>query len=126
MRGLALTVGEVSQAFADSGQPAAASHPESANPDDPFISLYVAPVSVPTIGRSLLGDAAYGRLAKALKPGQAALMVAGDGAYSFKGSAYVRGGIFDRIELIQDGQGTRFRDRNHTRLIGIAAEVPRT
>ncbi len=121
VRGLALTVGEVSQAFADSGQPAAASHPESANPDDPFISLYVAPVSVPTIGRSLLGDAAYGRLAKALKPGQAALMVAGDGAYSFKGSAYVRGGIFDRIELIQDGQGVRFRDRNHTRLTGIAA-----
>ena len=48
-------------------------------------------------------------------------MVAGDGAYSFKGSGYVRGGIFDRIELLQDGQGIRFRDRNHTRLGDLAA-----
>ena len=78
--------------------------------------------SVPAIGRSLLGEAGYERLAARLKPGQGALLIAGDGAYSFKGSAYVRGGIFDRVELIQDGQGTRFRDRNHTRLNGIAAE----
>ena len=57
-----------------------------------------------------------------LKPGQQAIVVAGDGAYSFKGSGYVRGGIFDRIELLQDGQGIRFRDRNHTRLGDLAAE----
>ncbi|MER2510341.1 MAG: 4Fe-4S binding protein [Amaricoccus sp.] len=121
VRSLRLTIGEVSRAFADAGQPAAASHPETPSPDDRFIEFYVAPVSVPTIGRSLLGDTAYARLAEKLKPGQAAFLVAGDGAYSFKGSAYVRGGIFDRIELIQDGQGTRFRDRNHTRLNDIAA-----
>ncbi|MFQ8433603.1 4Fe-4S binding protein [Amaricoccus sp. W119] len=121
VRSLVLSVGEVSQAFADAGQPAAAGRAESADPEDAFISLHVAPVSVPTIGRSLLGDTAYERLAAKLEPGQAALMIAGDGAYSFKGSAYVRGGIFDRVELIQDGQGIRFRDRNHTRLNGIAA-----
>ena len=121
VRSLRLGVGAVSQAFTDAGQPAAASHPESASPEDAFIELYLAPVSVPTIGRSLLGDAGYDRLAAKLAPGQAALLIAGNGAYSFKGSAYVRGGIFDRIELIQDGQGTRFRDRNHTRLNAIAA-----
>lgn len=121
VRSLRLSVGEVSQAFTDAGQPAAASHPESPVPEDSFISLYVAPVSVPSIGRSLLGETGYERLVQKLAPGQAALLVAGEGAYSFKGSAYVRGGIFDRIELIQEGQGTRFRDRNHTRLNGIAA-----
>ena len=105
VRSLQLTVGEVSQAFQDAGQPAAAGHPESANPEDRFIEFYVAPVSVPAIGRSLLGDTAYDRLAAKLAPGQAALLIAGDGAYSFKGSAYVRGGIFDRVELLQDGQG---------------------
>jgi NosR/NirI family nitrous oxide reductase transcriptional regulator len=84
--------------------------------------LYVADVAVPTIGRSLLGDEGYNRLAGRLKPGQQALVVAGSGRYSFKGAAYVRGGIFDRIELIQETNSVRFRDRDHTRLGSLAAE----
>jgi NosR/NirI family nitrous oxide reductase transcriptional regulator len=122
VRSLRLTVGEVTKAFSDAGQNQAAERPETGNPEDRFIDLYVAPVSVPAIGRSLLGDVVYDRLQKKLKPGQQAIVVAGDGAYSFKGSGYVRGGIFDRIELMQDGQGVRFRDRNHTRLGDLAAE----
>lgn len=126
VRSLRLSVGEVSKAFADAKHPDAASAPETPNPDDRFIDLYVAPVSVPAIGKTLLGEAGYARLASRLKPGQSAIMVAGDGAYSFKGSGYVRGGIFDRIELIQNGQGLRFRDRYHTRLSAIAAsDAPR-
>jgi NosR/NirI family nitrous oxide reductase transcriptional regulator len=122
VRRLSLTVGEVSEAFATAGNQEAANNPETGEPTDPFIDLYLAPVSVPTIGRSLLGDAAYEQLKTRLKPGQQAIVVAGEGAYSFKGSGYVRGGIFDRIELLQDGQSTRFRDRNHTRLGDLAAE----
>ena len=122
VRSLVLSVGEVSKAFEDAGQPLAAARPETANPEDDFINLYLAPVSVPAIGRSLLGDVAYERLAAKLEPGQSAVLVAGDGAYSFKGSGYVRGGIFDRIELLQDGQGLRFHDRDHTRIPALAAE----
>ncbi|SFA55127.1 NosR/NirI family transcriptional regulator, nitrous oxide reductase regulator [Paracoccus halophilus] len=122
VRSLVMTVGEVSQAFDEAGQPLAAQKPESRNPEDNFISLYLAPVSVPAIGRSLLGDVLYERMAGDLATGQAAVLVAGDGAYSFKGSGYVRGGIFDRIELIQDGQGLRFHDRDHTRIAALAAE----
>jgi len=98
----------VTKAFADAGHPEAASRPETGNPDDRFIDLYVAPVSVPTIGRSLLGEVVYERLQRSLEPGQQAIMVAGDGAYSFKGSAYVRGGIFDRIELCRMGRWGAF------------------
>ncbi len=122
IRGLGLSVGEVSEAFARAGEDKAAQHPETRSPEDRFISLYTAPASVPEIGLSLLGKEGYERFRAKLRPGQQAILVAGDGAYSFKGSGYVRGGIFDRIELMQDGQGVRFRDRGHTRLADIAAE----
>lgn len=121
VRVLNLSIGEVSEAFARAGEATAAARPEG-EPGETFIELYVAEVSVPEIGMSLLGPAGYERLRSRLSPGRQAILVAGDGAYSFKGSGYVRGGIFDRIELIQDGQGVRFRDRDHTRLTDIAAE----
>ena len=104
VRRLHLTIGEMNEAFGKSGNQAAAGNPEPGDRTDTFIDLYVALVSVPTIGRSLLGDEGYEQLKARLKPGQQAIVVAGDGAYSFKGSGYVRGGIFDRIELLQDGR----------------------
>ncbi len=122
IRRLILTVADVNKAFEKSGNPGAVAHPEEGEPDDTFIDLYVADVAVPTIGRSLLGADGYDRLAGRLKPGQQALIVAGSGRYSFKGAAYVRGGIFDRIELIQDTNSIRFRDRDHTRLGNLEAE----
>lgn len=121
VRRLHLTIGEVNEAFARSGNAAAAANPEPGDPDETFIDLYVAPVTIPTIGRSLLGDQGYEQLRQRLAQGQQAIVVAGTGLYSFKGSGYVRGGIFDRIELLQDGRSTRFHDRNHTRLGDLQA-----
>jgi NosR/NirI family nitrous oxide reductase transcriptional regulator len=121
VRRLHLSVAEINQAFEKTGNQEAIAHPEEGNPDDPVVDLYVGLASVPAIGRSLLGDAGYEQLKQRLQPGQQAIVVAGEGRYSFKGSGYVRGGIFDRIEIIQ-GDGTiRFRDRNHARLGEIAA-----
>ena len=57
---------------------------------------------------------ATGRCSTGSSRAQHAIVVAGEGRYSFKGSGYVRGGIFDRIELIQDVEPLRFRDRDHT------------
>lgn len=122
VRRLFLSIADVNQAFERSGNAAAAAHPEMGEPGDTFIDLYVADVAVPTIGRSLLGDDGYQRLATRLKPGQQALVVAGSGRYSFKGAAYVRGGIFDRIELVQETNSVRFRDRDHTRLGSLSAD----
>lgn len=122
VRRLFLSIADVNKAFENSGNAAAAARPEQGDPDDTFIDLYVADVAIPTIGRSLLGDDGYSRLAGRLKPGQQALVVAGSGRYSFKGAAYVRGGIFDRVELIQETNSIRFRDRDHIRLGSLAAE----
>ncbi|HSN31886.1 MAG TPA: FMN-binding protein, partial [Ideonella sp.] len=116
VRHLHLSIGQVNKAFVDSGNKIAAERPEPGAADADFIDLYVALVSQPAIGRSLLGEAEYATVAKALAPGQAAILVAGDGIYSFKGSGYVRGGIFDRIELIQGAETVRFRDRFHRRV----------
>ncbi len=116
VRHLHLSVGQVNKAFVDSGDKVAAGRPEPGPADAGFIDLYVALVSQPAIGRSLLGDEEYATVAKALAPGQPAILVAGDGSYSFKGSGYVRGGIFDRIELIQGAETIRFRDRLHRRV----------
>ncbi len=122
VRRLRLSPEDVDLAFRQSGRQDAARHGQEAAQDDTFIDLYVALVSVPGIGRSLLGDTEWQRLKERLKPGQQAILVAGEGAYSFKGSGYVRGGIFDRIEIIQDESSFRFRDRNHQRLADIAAQ----
>ena len=121
VRRLLVSVSDVNKAFEKTGNAAAVANPEEGDPGI-FIDLYVADVAVPTIGRSLLGDEGYNRLAGRLKPGQQALVVAGSGRYSFKGAAYVRGGIFDRIELVQETNSVRFRDRDHTRLGDLAAE----
>lgn len=121
VRSFHLKVGEVNEAFAKSKHPEGAEHAESANPEDEFIEMFYAPVSVPSIGRSLLGDTVYEQMTKQLQPGQQAILVAGKGLYSFKGSGYVRGGIFDRLKLKQDGNGFHFRDRNHRRIGDILA-----
>jgi NosR/NirI family transcriptional regulator, nitrous oxide reductase regulator len=119
---LLLTIGDVNAAFEELGDPEAAARPESGEPDETFIDLYVGLATIPTIGRSLLGDAGYEQMMDRLEPGEHAVVVMGQGDYSFKGSGYVRGGVFDRIELIQDVDLLRFRDRDHTRLADVAAE----
>ena len=90
--------------------------------DEIFIELYAAVVSIPSIGRSLLGENEYRNLRKKLKPGEQAILLAGDGRFSFKGSGYVRGGIFDRFQIIQGDTSIRFHDNYHKRLRRLATE----
>ncbi|WP_372886270.1 4Fe-4S binding protein [Shimia sp.] len=121
-RRMTLDVGQVNQAFAETGDARAIARPEPGEPGDTFIDMHMALVSVPTIGRSLLGDAEYDNLVKWLEPGEHAILVLGRGAYSFKGSGYVRGGIFDRIQLIQGDNSVRFFDKEQRRLGALATE----
>jgi len=90
--------------------------------DDTFIELYTADLNPPTIGRALLGDIQYRVLMQDLKPGEQAIAVLGRGLYSYKGSGYVRGGIFDRVQLRQFGNVISFRDMDHQRLSDVFAK----
>ena len=121
LRRLSLDVGQVNEAFAALGDPRATAKPETTAPDTVFTEMQVAPVSVPAIGAALLSPDDQTNLKAWLKDGDQALMIVGKGVYSFKGSGYVRGGIFDRIVLVQDDISVRFHDRDHKRLVSIAA-----
>ena len=116
VRQLRLDVGQVNGAFEAAGDAKAISKPEKGPPEETFIEMTAALVSIPEIGRSLLGEAEYANLQDWLAEGEEAVLVTGRGQYSFKGSGYVRGGIFDRIQLIQGDIAVRFFDRNHRRL----------
>ena len=121
VRRLTLDIGQVNAAFEATGNQRAINRPESGEPDDTFIDLHMALVSVPSIGKSLLGEAEYQNLVNWLDEGEQAILVLGRGAYSFKGSGYVRGGIFDRIQLIQGDNSVRFFDKQQRRLGKVAA-----
>ncbi len=125
VRSLRLDTGQVNQAFVDSGDARAIERPEKGDPDAAFIDMHVALISAPEIGRTLLGDDEYKNLTEWLGKGEEAILVLGRGKYSFKGSGYVRGGIFDRIQLIQGDASVRFFDKQHRRLGRLAsADAP--
>ena len=115
LRRLSLDVGQVNAAFDALGDPRATAKPETAAADSLFTEMQVALVSVPAIGKALLSANDQTNLASWLKPGDQALMIVGKGMFSFKGSGYVRGGIFDRIVLVQDDLSVRFHDHDHKR-----------
>ncbi|MEP4770516.1 MAG: 4Fe-4S binding protein [Roseibium sp.] len=121
VRRLSLDIAQVNQAFVDQGDPRAIKRPEPGPDTDTFIDLYLALADVPSIGLSLLGEAEYSNLKDRLKEGEHALLVMGRGRYSFKGSGYVRGGIFDRIQLIQHDVSVRFFDKQQVRVGEILA-----
>ncbi|MEH6387356.1 transcriptional regulator NosR [Pseudomonas profundi] len=124
VRRLHLTHGEIDEAFRGTE----AEGIDEAAPDQAdatFIDMYAAHLNPPTVGRNLLGDNQYRFLMEDLEPGEHAIAVMGRGDYSYKGSGYVRGGIFDRVQLRQFGEMISFRDMDHERLSDVfAAGMP--
>lgn len=121
IRHLHLTRGEVDDAFKGT----AAANVDIATADeknDTFIDLYYTYLDAPTIGQNLLGKEQFQWLLKKLKPGEQAIAIMGGGIYSFKGSGYVRGGIFDRVKITQGITGINFRDLDYYRLSDIYAK----
>lgn len=115
IRRLHLTHGQVDEAFV--GTPAEdylRGSPEPA--DKTFINLFYTYLNAPMAGRNMLGESRYSALMESLEPGEHAVALMANGDYSFKGSGYVRGGIFDRIEVSQDGRTITFHDLDHQRI----------
>lgn len=83
-----------------------------AHPKDTFLDLYMAYVSVPSIGRNLLSEAAWKKLQNRLEPGDQAILIMSKGRYSIIAEDFVRGGTSDRIILKQDNLPIEMRDLN--------------
>ncbi|MBW2716218.1 MAG: 4Fe-4S binding protein, partial [Deltaproteobacteria bacterium] len=89
---------------------------------EPWLDLYFADLTQPSIGRNLLGDRSYDWLMGIVKPDESALMIAGQGSWSFKGSGFVRGGIYDRFHVEQGLSSFAFKDLDYENLYSIDAE----
>ena len=87
-----------------------------------FIDLYYAYLNQPSIGKNLLGEDQYNWLMSEIKPGDHAIALMANGMYSFRGNGFVRGGIFDRIQLHQQGKIITFRDKDYFRLSDVYAK----
>ncbi|MDO5103709.1 MAG: 4Fe-4S binding protein [Lautropia sp.] len=90
---------------------------------DPFIELWFGSLNSPIVGPAILGQSSWKHLMSQLKEGENAIFVIRTaGRESFKGSGFVRGGIYDRIQVRQDGDTFTFRDTDAKNLYGIAAK----
>lgn len=89
--------------------------------EGPFVDLYFAVANAPQVGRALLGDREYAWQMEQLGPDEHLLVVLGNGSSSFKGSGFVRGGIFDRVRLEQGLRSVMFTDKDYRNLSQVAA-----
>jgi NosR/NirI family nitrous oxide reductase transcriptional regulator len=115
---------DVDAAFLKIGVGSPEPYAKAGDPADEFIDAYVALVSVESIGRNLLAEQDDRRLADWLAPGQQAILIAANGSYSFRGSGFVRGGIFDRFQLVQGQTRILFKDHDYRHLGSLAPGLP--
>jgi transcriptional regulator of nitric oxide reductase len=109
---LRLTRGAISRALGED-------IPES--PESLFIDLYTGLVNPPRIGQNLLGRREFTRLTAGMGATDSAILVAANGLYSFKGTAYVRSGVFDRLQLVQGEKTIRFESDRYRIVEALAA-----
>jgi NosR/NirI family transcriptional regulator, nitrous oxide reductase regulator len=122
IRHLQLNYGDVDHAFEGTKAAWQGDKKDGDRQQKLFANLWYAPLNIPTIGRNLLGDDEFNWLLTELKEGDYAIAVMGNGDYSFKGNGYVRGGIFDRLQVQQTDKTIIFRDSGFYRINDIYLE----
>ena len=124
IRRLHLTNQDVDDAFGKIGVGSPEPYAKAGIPTADFTDLYMAMVTPEAIGRNILGETEYRRLKQWLGPSEQAILLAANGDYSFRGSGFVRGGIFDRIQLEQGGVSILFKDHDYRLLESLAPGMP--
>lgn len=101
---------EVADAFAGLAQPEDA----SVNDQETFIELFVALATPASIGQNLIGLRHFNQLIAESGPQDNTVLVAANGLYSFKGTAYRKTGFFERVQIVQGAKTFRL-GRDHYR-----------
>ncbi len=87
-------------------------------PDDQrgslFIDLYTGLITPPRVGENLIGKLDFNELLGGMAANDQIIVVVADGLYSYKGTGYIRSGLFDRIQLVQ-GASTIRLSKDHYR-----------
>jgi transcriptional regulator of nitric oxide reductase len=118
---LKVTVGEAIAGLAELGA-ALPQNEAQAEAGATFIEIFAGLATPARVGGNLFGRSAYERLLGQLPAGDQLLFVAGQGLHSFKGTAFVRDGWFDRIELVQGARTIRLHKDDYVLLQSV--EIP--
>ncbi|TQK04227.1 transcriptional regulator of nitric oxide reductase [Herbaspirillum sp. SJZ130] len=114
---------DIEKKFATGG--GAGLDPEAVNhPDAVFIDLYLAYVSVPSIGSNLLNAASWDKLQKRLEPGDHAILVMSNGRYGIAGDDFIPGSVPERLLLQQDKLPLEMRDLNMEMQLKDTRDLP--
>ncbi|MBV6342548.1 FMN-binding protein [Candidatus Magnetobacterium casense] len=89
--------------------------------DAPYLDLHIGLVPPPSIGKNVLDERFYNEIMETLKPGESAVFIVARGTGSFKGSGFVRGGVFERFSIEQEARIYNFTDKDYRILTGLAA-----
>lgn len=91
--------------------------------ETPFIEMWFGDLNHPDVGISVLGEENYRNLHAHLKESEHAIfIIRSNGNESFKGSGFVRGGMYDRIRVKQGADSFTFRDLDYVNLYGVQAQ----
>ena len=90
--------GDLEDAGDDARQPA------DPGKDDRFVEVCLSLLTPPRIGENLLGKLAFSRLVGGLGADDQPILIAADGLFSIKGTAFVRSQRFERLQIVQGEQ----------------------
>lgn len=87
-----------------------------------YLDLYFGVVSAPTIGKNILGEKTFNEVMSTLKEGETPIFIVSRGQGSFKGSGFVRGGVFERFSIEQGSRTYVFTDKDYSILTELSAK----
>ena len=117
VQSLSVTIGEARTAIGADDFLATAEDPAG-----PFIELSVALLSPPKIGENILGSTEFSALAADMAADDNAILVTGNGLYSFKGTNWRKSGTFDRIQIVQGNRTLQIMSDAYKRLDSLALD----